>query len=213
MLNIKEIGLEIEGNEIFSNVNFDISIGDKISLVGENGVGKSSLLKILSGNIQPSNGFIHKQKDLEISLMPQNLDKWEDNTVYEFTEEFTGVKKARENFDEACNNLTQIYTPKQSFIYEKSLKKYEHLGVYDFEQRLKKSLNNVGLKDLDINTRLKEISGGQKNRIALSAILTSKKDLILLDEPTNNLDSEGILILEKFINQSKSSFIIVSHNI
>lgn len=212
MFSIENLALEINNRKIFSKVSFDINPEDKIGLVGDNGVGKSSLLKIMSGSIIPSSGKIIKSNKIEVSLMPQDLNQWLGNTIYDFIEEFSGVGDAKKEFEDATSNLEKSHDPKQLLTYEESFNKYDHLGVYDFEKRLYKSLSDVGLKNIDPNIYIGEVSGGQQTRIALSAILTSKKDLILLDEPTNNLDTEGILILEKFINRSKASFVIVSHN-
>ena len=212
MFSVENLALEINNRKIFSKVNCDINLEDKIGLVGENGVGKSSLLKIMNGDITPFSGKIIKSNKIDISLMPQDLNQWLDNTIYDFIEEFSGVGDAKKEFEEATNNLKKSPDPKQLLTYEESLSKYDHLGVYDFEKRLHKSLSDAGLKNIDPNIYIGEVSGGQQTRIALAAILTSKKDLILLDEPTNNLDDEGISILEKFIKKSKSSFVIVSHN-
>lgn len=110
MLNIRKLEVEIGNKSIFSNVSFDIAPGDKIGLIGDNGVGKSSLLKAISGEIPYSTGNIVKSKGMEISLMPQDLNKWVDNTVYDFTSEFTGVKETQEKFTESWNHYqrTQI---------------------------------------------------------------------------------------------------------
>ena len=212
MLNIRKLEVEIGNKSIFSNVSFDIAPGDKIGLIGDNGVGKSSLLKAISGEIPYSTGNIVKSKGMEISLMPQDLNKWVDNTVYDFTSEFTGVKEIQEKFTESCKSLSENSNSKQLLIYEDISNKYQRLGVVDFEIRLHKSLHNVGLKDISQYTYIGDLSGGQKTRVALSAVLSSKQDLILLDEPTNNLDTKGVTILEKFIHNSKAGFIIVSHD-
>ena len=212
MLNIRKLEVEIGNKSIFSNVSFDIAPGDKIGLIGDNGVGKSSLLKAISGEIPYSTGNIVKSKGMEISLMPQDLNKWVDNTVYDFTSEFTGVKEIQEKFTESCKSLSENSNSKQLLIYEDISNKYQRLGVVDFEIRLHKSLHNVGLKDISQYTYIGDLSGGQKTRVSLSAVLSSKQDLILLDEPTNNLDTKGVTILEKFIHNSKAGFIIVSHD-
>jgi ATPase subunit of ABC transporter with duplicated ATPase domains len=212
MINIKKLELEIGNRKIFSNVSFGIAPGDKVGLIGDNGVGKSSLLKAISGEIPYSKGNIIKPKGIEISLMPQDLNKLLDKTVYDFIAEFTGVKETQEKFNAICQSLSKHSNPKQLLIYEDIFNKYQHLGVADFEKRLYESLHHAGLKDISPNAYIGELSGGQKTRVALSAVLASKQDLILLDEPTNNLDHEGVIVLEKFINRSKASFIIVSHD-
>ena len=212
MINIKKLGIEIGNKLIFSNVNFDVNANEKIGLIGDNGVGKSSLLRAIAGEIPYSNGNIIKSKGVEISLMPQDLNKWSYTNIYDFIAEFTGVKETQEEFTKSCETPSAESDSRQLLIYEDILNKYDRLGVADFEARLYQSLHNVGLKDVSPDTYIGDLSGGQKTRVALSAVLSSKQDLILLDEPTNNLDSDGVTILEKFINKSKASFIIVSHD-
>jgi ATP-binding cassette subfamily F protein 3 len=176
MLSIENLGVEIDNSSIFSNVSFDIISGDKVGLIGDNGVGKSSLLKAISGENPHSTGNIVKTKEIEISLMPQDLNKWIDNTVYDFIAEFTGVKETKEKFNESCESLSENSNSKQLLIYEDIFNKYKRLGVADFEIRLHKSLHNVGL-DISPDTYIRDLSGGQKTRVALSAVLSQVNKL------------------------------------
>jgi ATPase subunit of ABC transporter with duplicated ATPase domains len=102
MINIKKLGIEIGNKLIFSNVSFDVNANDKIGLIGDNGVGKSSLLRAIAGEIPYSNGNIIKSKGVEISLMPQDLNKWSYTNIYDFIAEFTGVKETQEEFTKSC---------------------------------------------------------------------------------------------------------------
>ncbi len=213
MLNVHEVGYETDGKEIFSNIDFNINPKDRIGLIGDNGVGKSLLLKILVGDIQPTSGEIINPERLRIGLMPQDFSTWLDHTVYDFIEETTGVQEARNKFEEACNKLsTEKEDDNVLLIYQEAQDKYTQLEVYNFHQRLKKSLKKAGVGEIDTNLRLGEISGGQRTKIALAAIFADKHDLLLLDEPTNNLDQEGIIVLETYIEHSSASFVLVSHD-
>lgn len=211
MIDLKNVSYETNSRELFSGVSFAINAGDKIGLVGPNGAGKTTLLKIINGDIQPTSGDIISSGE-EIGILPQNLNKWLDKTVYDFIEEVTGVKSAREEFDYQCERLTQEASEKTLLIYGEALERYEKFEVANFDTTIKKALSRADLGDIDPDRRLNTFSGGQRTRIALAAVFASRYDLILLDEPTNNLDDSGVILLEDFIDNSPASFLIVSHD-
>lgn len=211
MIDLKNVSYEINSRELFSDVSFAINAGDKIGLVGPNGAGKTTLLKIINGDIQPTSGDIISSGE-EIGILPQNLNKWLDKTVYDFIEEVTGVKSAREEFDYQCERLTQEASEKTLLAYGEALERYEKFEVANFDTTIKKALSRADLGDIDPDRRLNTFSGGQRTRIALAAVFASRYDLILLDEPTNNLDDSGVILLEDFIDNSPASFLIVSHD-
>lgn len=211
MIDLKNVSYETNSRELFSDVSFAINAGDKIGLVGSNGAGKTTLLKIINGDIQPTSGDIISSGE-EIGILPQNLNKWLDKTVYDFIEEVTGVKSAREEFDYQCERLTQEASEKTLLIYGEALERYEKFEVANFDTTIKKALSRADLGDIDPDRCLNTFSGGQRTRIALAAVFASRYDLILLDEPTNNLDDSGVILLEDFIDNSPASFLIVSHD-
>ena len=211
MLSIKNLGLEVDSHKVFDNVSFHVNKGDKIGLVGVNGIGKTALLNLIAGNIEPSSGEI-QTNGLDIGFMPQDLRDWEDKSVYNFIEEITGTADARRLFEDSCKELETNNNEQTLHIYSKALDKYTRNEVGNFEYNLENSLNQAGLSNIDINKEIGNFSGGQKTRIALAALLSAKYDVMLLDEPTNNLDEQGIVTLEKFIGRSKSAFVMVSHD-
>lgn len=211
MLNVENLGYEAGGHKVFEGVSFSINKGDKIGLVGVNGVGKTTLLNILSGRLNPTEGSV-VAGDYEIGLLPQDLSDWLDKTVYEFIGDVTGVSKARNNFEESCTRLSEQPSDKTIMIYSDALDAYNRYDVSNFDGVLSKALDQAGLTGIDVSKRLEKFSGGQKTRISLAALFASKYDVILLDEPTNNLDNQGIVLLEKFINNSNAAFLMVSHD-
>lgn len=211
MVDLKRISYETGNRELFRNVSFTINAGDKIGLVGPNGVGKTTLLKIINGDLKPTFGNIILSGE-KIGILPQNLNKWLDKTVYSFIEEVTGVKSAREEFAAQCERLAQDTSENTLLNYNKALEQYEKFEVANFDATIKKALSRATLRDINPERRLDTFSGGQRTRIALAAIFASRYDLILLDEPTNNLDDNGVALLEDFISNSPVSFLIVSHD-
>lgn len=211
MVDLKRISYETGNRELFRNVSFTINAGDKIGLVGPNGVGKTTLLKIINGDLKPTFGNVILSGE-KIGILPQNLNKWLDKTVYSFIEEVTGVKSAREEFAAQCERLAQDTSENTLLNYNKALEQYEKFEVANFDATIKKALSRATLRDINPERRLDTFSGGQRTRIALAAIFASRYDLILLDEPTNNLDDNGVALLEDFISNSPVSFLIVSHD-
>lgn len=211
MVDLKRISYETGNRELFRNVSFTINAGDKIGLVGPNGVGKTTLLKITNGDLKPTFGNVILSGE-KIGILPQNLNKWLDKTVYSFIEEVTGVKSAREEFAAQCERLAQDTSENTLLNYNKALEQYEKFEVANFDATIKKALSRATLRDINPERRLDTFSGGQRTRIALAAIFASRYDLILLDEPTNNLDDNGVALLEDFISNSPVSFLIVSHD-
>lgn len=212
MLTGNNLSFEVDTHRVFGDVDIAISNGDRVGLVGPNGAGKTSLLKILAGIIEPSGGEVNNN-GLEVGMLPQDLRQWFDNSVYQFLEDVTGVKDAKIDFDHAEHLLSQdVHDPRTLMIYCDAVDRLANLDVDSFEGRVSKALKRAGLDESIAQATISELSGGQKTRVALSAILASKYDVILLDEPTNNLDIEGIVILEKFIEGSSASFLMVSHD-
>lgn len=211
MLTTKKLGYEVGGRPVFRDVSLTINKGDKIGLVGENGAGKTTLLNVLSGDLQPTEGSVNRG-DYEIGVLPQDLRDWVDRSVYGFVEEVTGVKEVREDFEVSCKKLEDSSDDKTLLIYADALEKYTRYDAGNFDNNLEKALALAGIRDIDVDKEVGEFSGGQKTRIALAALFAAKYDVILLDEPTNNLDTQGVVVLEKFIGNSNSAFMMVSHD-
>ncbi len=211
MLQVENVGHEIERHRIFQGVTFTINKGDKIGLVGPNGVGKTTLLEIIADHIQPTEGSIVKG-DYEVGILPQDLTQWLGKTVYEFVEEVTGVTQVRTDYKESYVKIEKGTNSKHLEEYEHALEKYNKYNVANFDNTLKRALALAGLKNINVDNYLDLFSGGQKTRIALAALFAANYDVVLLDEPTNNLDDQGMIMLEKFIKNSHSAFAMVSHD-
>ncbi len=211
MLSVKNLGYEVESHRVFSDVSFTISPGEKVGLIGPNGAGKSTLLGVLAGTHMPTSGELVKN-NIEIGILPQDLKDWLDASVQEFIETVTGVKGVRDEYAQAEVKYTEEPNEKTLILFCDAAEKLGHFGVDEFDKILAKSLKQAGLSDQDASKEIGQLSGGQKTRVALAAVMASRYDLILLDEPTNNLDIEGVVLLEKFIQGSKAAFLMVSHD-
>lgn len=211
MLSLHDVGYEVGSRDIFHDVSFNVNKGDKIGLVGKNGIGKTTLLNIMAQKIEPTAGEVVRG-DYEIGLLPQDLRDWLDTSVYAFIEQVTGVNSARRSFEDTTARLESDSSEAALLLYADALEKFTKFEVANFENNLEQALSMADIGNIDTHRQLKNFSGGQRTRIALAAILASKHDVVLLDEPTNNLDDQGIIVLEKFIGTSNAAFIIVSHD-
>jgi len=211
MINLNHVSYEIGGKEVLHDASFTINSGEKIGLVGPNGAGKTTLLKLINGDLIPTSGEIIRT-DEEIGMLPQDLREWFDHSVHGFIEEVTGVKGAREQFDEQCAKLEHDSNEHTLLLYADALERYDKFEVASFDANLEKALKRADIAAIDTNKEIGNFSGGQRTRIALAAVFASRYDVVLLDEPTNNLDEKGVVVLEKFIEGSNASFLMVSHD-
>lgn len=211
MIDLNRVKYATGSKEILHDVSFSINTGDKVGLVGSNGAGKTTLLRLINGDLTPTSGEIIKTNE-EIGILPQDMRDWLDHSVYEFIEEVTGVKDAREQFDEQCANLEHDSSERTLLLYADALEKYDKFEVASFDANLEKALKRADISSIDTGKEIGNFSGGQRTRIALAAVFASRYDVVLLDEPTNNLDDRGVVVLEKFIEGSNAAFLMVSHD-
>lgn len=212
MLSLRDVNFSYDHQPVLRNISFAINAGDKICLVGPNGVGKSTLLKLILEELKPESGNILRDKSITIGYLPQVLTPWRDKSTLEFIRIITGVESAEQLVAAAASKMATDTSEKTVAEYQLLYEQLESLGGYTLESRMSKALARVGLKTDVLDIKIGHLSGGQRTKVALAAILLSQYDLFLLDEPTNNLDLEGIKILESFVRSSKYGFIVVSHD-
>ncbi len=218
MLDLSNISLQFNGKYLFKDVNYKINFGDKISLVGANGTGKSSLLKIITGELQPESGKVLKQKRISIGYLPQdNVTHSGKSLIEEAKSALTDIIYLREKETEITNNLSDQHLDeniKQDLINQlgEVHHRLEDLDSYSAESKVEKILTGLGFEENDFGRLTDEFSGGWQMRIALAKILISDNDLLLLDEPTNHLDLDSLEWLENFLMSFKGALLIVSHD-
>ncbi|HFX18214.1 MAG TPA: ABC transporter ATP-binding protein [Flavobacteriales bacterium] len=219
MLNLSNITIRLGGNDIISGVSFQLNPGNKVGLIGRNGVGKSTLLKAITGDIEIAEGQISVLKGHKIGYLKQDIDFVDGATVLEETyEAFDEIKKIENQLTEKEQALA-TRTDFESDDYMQLLHDFHHLqeafqvaGGYQYKGEAEKVLKGLGFNEYDFDKRVETFSGGWRMRIELAKILLQNNDILLLDEPTNHLDIESILWFENFLKNYKGILMVVSHD-
>ncbi|MCB4807820.1 ATP-binding cassette domain-containing protein [Tamlana sp. 62-3] len=219
MMNIHNLSISFQGEYLFEDITFKLGNGDRIGLIGKNGAGKSTMLKILSKELEPDTGQIAADKDLQIGFLKQDIDFVLGRTVLEESyEAFTEIKELEAKMDEVNNQLAER-TDYESEAYNQLMidinelqHQYEIAGGYNYQGDTEKILQGLGFKRDDFNKLTDTFSGGWRMRIELAKLLLQNNDILLLDEPTNHLDIESIIWLEGFLKGYTGAVVIVSHD-
>ena len=218
MIDLSNISLQFGGKYLFKDINFKINAGDKISLVGANGTGKSSILKIINGELQPESGKILKQKNVSIGYLPQENVTHFDKTLFEEAKsalsDITSLQQKENEITEKLSNDSIEPALRDDLVNQlgEVHHRLEELGSYSIEANIEKILIGLGFEESDFERQTNQFSGGWQMRIALAKILISQNDILLLDEPTNHLDFDSLEWLINFLKNYRGSLLIVSHD-
>ena len=219
MISVEGLRVEFAAKPLFSNVSFVINDRDRIALVGKNGAGKSTMLKILCGMQKPTDGRVAVPQDTTIGYLPQVMVLSDHTTVIEETRKaFSHVTELKKRIDDLNLQLAQrtdyesdeYLNLVQTFTTEHE--RYMMLGAENCEAEIERTLFGLGFSRNDFQRPTSEFSGGWRMRIELAKILLRNPDVLLLDEPTNHLDIDSIRWFEQFLNQSAKSVVLVSHD-
>lgn len=219
MVSVDGLSVQFGGFTLFDNVSFVLNKRDRVALVGKNGAGKSTMLKIFAGKQEPSSGNIAYPKDVTIGYLPQHMTLVDGNTVFEEAAlAFAHIHKMEEKLN-AINQQLAERTDYESEEYATLIEQSTHLndvllmsGVNNFEAEVEKTLSGLGFTREDFTRQTNEFSGGWRMRIELAKLLLQRPDVLLLDEPTNHLDIESIQWLETFLSRSPNAVMLVSHD-
>ncbi len=200
---------------VFSNVNLEINEGDRIGLVGDNGIGKSTLLNCMCGVYRLAEGELYRKNNSTIGYLKQNADLVSSRTVYEeLSSVFDDCKKVLSDIHDVSRQLSSAVWREYDVLsqkYQRLLDVANACEAYDVDVKVATVINGMGLGSFT-DSVVDTLSGGEKTKVALCKLLLSRPDLMVLDEPTNHLDYKTLDWLEDFLSQSKCAFVVVSHD-
>ena len=207
-LSVEQLTKSYHEQPLFNNITFGINQGHKVALVGKNGCGKSTLLKIISGLESPDSGNVVFRKGIKVSFLVQNPEFINHLTIRDYI--FDQENELLSTVSKYERMLEDKHLDVESLEYQQLFNKMDAFGAWDFESQVKQILGKLGIHDLELF--VDELSGGQKKRVALAAVLVEKPDFLILDEPTNHLDIEVIEWLEKYLSAQTMSLLLVTHD-
>ena len=211
---LNNVTFEFGSRIIFENATWHIQPGERIGLIGYNGTGKSTLLKLLVGEFQPSAGSVERSRNTSIGYLHQDLLSFDtrDSILNVALSAFEKVQQLEKEIEEIGKKLEATSDEKLLHIYSDKLHELEVLGGYNIHHKTEEVLQGLGFANSDLNRPYEEFSGGWRMRVLLAKMILQQPDLLLLDEPTNHLDLPSIEWLEKYLQHYKGSVVIVSHD-
>ena len=211
LITLENISKSYSEKILLKDISLGVNEGEKIGLIGVNGTGKSTLLKIIAGAEEPETGTITKANKVRVEYLPQNPEYDEESTVLE--QVFKGTSAEMKLLGEYQDILEKINVSFDENLNKKLLslqEKIDALNLWDLESEAKAVLTKLGINDF--NQKIKELSGGQRKRVSLASALITPCELLILDEPTNHLDNDTIDWLEEYLNASKASLLMITHD-
>lgn len=219
MVSIQNLSVEFSAKSLFDNINYVINPRDRIALVGKNGAGKSTMLKIIAGIQLPTSGKVSMPRDITVGYLPQQMELNDTLTVKEEVRKaFAHIDELKRKLDEATEELSSR-TDYESEEYHELIERVSSLSERmtmeqseNCEAEMEKTLTGLGFVRSDFDRPTSEFSGGWRMRIELAKLLLQRPDVLLLDEPTNHLDIESIQWLEQFLTNKAGAVVLVSHD-
>ena len=211
-IGVENISLSFGGETILDGINFSLNEGDKLGIVGVNGAGKSSLLRIITGEYMPDNGNIYVAKNHSIAVLDQHLALNPENDVLsEILSVFSSLVKLERELEE-IQQKAESGNSEAAIQYSRLYEQFKETGGLLYRSKCRGMLLRFGFTEEMFSRKIENLSGGQKTRLALVKLLLTEPDIMLLDEPTNHLDTDTMFWLEDFLSKYKKTVITVSHD-
>ena len=215
VLSLSKLAMSFGERELFRDMSFEVDARDKVGLIGRNGVGKTTLFKIIRGELEPSAGVVAAERGLTIGYMEQHACSNGDRNIYDELESvFDDLKETEREIerltaqiDSGDGDLDQLIARQTALI-----EAFERDGGLTYKSRTRAALIGLGFREAEFSMPTSALSGGQRSKLSLLKLLLSKSELLLLDEPTNHLDIRSVSWLEGFLRDFRGAMIIVSHD-
>nr|MCU0358249.1 ATP-binding cassette domain-containing protein [Cyclobacteriaceae bacterium] len=214
MISITNLSYFIGGRALYENASMFIKPKDKIGLIGLNGRGKSTLLKLIYGELRPDSGTISKSNDCTLGFLNQDLLSYQsdDAILTVAMGAFKEVVDLERQIETIIHQLETFYDDTLVEKLSRLQEKYDHLGGYSMQSKAEEVLEGIGFSTADLHRPLKEFSGGWRMRVMLAKLLLENPSLLMLDEPTNHLDLPSIEWVENYLRNYEPAVMIVSHD-
>ncbi len=212
VLSLSKVSMAFGERTLFEDLSFEVEARDKVGLIGRNGVGKTTLFKIICGQLEPVSGVVASQRGLNIGYMEQHACSNGTRSIYDELESvFDELKEMEREIDELNRAVSEgavDLIERQTALMER----FESEGGLTYKSRTRSALLGLGFKEAEFGMPTSALSGGQRSKLSLLNLLLSKSDMLLLDEPTNHLDIASVAWLEGFLRDFKGAMLIVSHD-
>lgn len=214
LISIGNAGVDFGASEIFRDISLTVAAGDRWAVVGRNGTGKTTLVRLITGTLQPTRGSIARMPGLRVALMDQHRKFPEDQSLWEIVADaFGDLRKLEHSLAEQAANLEHDHSESAMEKYGRDLERFERDGGYQMAAQVDAVLMGVGFDpELSKVTRIGTLSGGERGRVALARQLATPADILLLDEPTNHLDLDTTAWLEQYLATTDRTVICISHD-
>ncbi len=211
LISVNRIAKSAGEKLLFRDASFGIDEGDKVALIGVNGTGKSTLLKLLDGRESPDEGEVMRNRELRIDFLEQSPPFREDDTILDHIfRSDSRVASLVKKYEDCCLRMERSYSQKVQEEYEALNAEMDRLDGWKYESRMKSILHELGITNLE--ARMGQLSGGMLKKVALARVLIDDSNLLILDEPTNHLDADAILWLEEYLQKTDRALVLVTHD-
>ena len=209
VLSVDSISVSFETRRVLDEISFSVNQGDKIAFIGGNGAGKSTLFKVVKGIVRPDSGRVILHGNTTVGFLSQNMDEQDLSSATLKPRDMTDTEIRLKQIEE---ELASDSSREKLEEYAVVTSKYEAMGGYDYEFRIREALAGLGLKDISDRTDLMTLSGGEKMRVCLARLIVERPDILMLYEPTNHLDADAIEFLEDYLSSYGGSVFVITHD-